>query len=72
MIPAASATAPNDISTLIARSGVTLGKRLEPLGLLRGKLALLYQPGDVENDLDGWPSFPRVCPNILPSVRATS
>jgi hypothetical protein len=35
------------------RSGITLGKRLEPLGLLRGKLAFFYQPGDVENDLDG-------------------
>jgi hypothetical protein len=32
------------------RSGVTLGKRLEPLGLLRGKLALFNEPGDVEND----------------------
>jgi len=28
---------------------------LKPLGLLRGKLALFYQPGDVENDPDGWP-----------------
>ena len=37
------------------RSGITLGKRLKPLGLLSGKLALLYQPGDVENDLDNWP-----------------
>jgi hypothetical protein len=37
------------------RSGVTLGKRLKPLGLLPGQLAVLYQPGDVENDLDNWP-----------------
>jgi hypothetical protein len=31
---------------------------VEPLGLLRGKLALFYQPGDVENDLDGWHLLP--------------
>jgi hypothetical protein len=30
-----------------------LGKRLETLGLLGGELAFVYQPGDVENDLDG-------------------
>jgi len=35
------------------RSGVTSSERLEPLGLLRGKLTLFYQSGDVENDLDG-------------------
>jgi hypothetical protein len=44
------------------RSGVTSSERLEPLGLLRGKLALLYQPGDVENDLDGWHLFPASIP----------
>ena len=37
------------------RSGVTLGKRLESVGLLRGELGLLYQPSDVENDPDGRP-----------------
>ena len=52
MIPAATATAPNDISTFNRqRSGVTPSEGLEPLGPLRGKLALFYQPGDVENDL---------------------
>ena len=37
------------------RSGVTLGERLEPLRLLRGELAVFYEPGDVENDLDAAP-----------------
>jgi hypothetical protein len=42
------------------RAGVTLGKRMKPLSLLRGELAFVYQPGDFENDPDGWLSFPRV------------
>jgi hypothetical protein len=37
------------------RSGVTPSKRPKPLGLLRCKFALLYQPSGVENDLDGRP-----------------
>jgi hypothetical protein len=37
------------------RSSVTLDKRLEPLSLLRAELALVYQPGDVENDLAATP-----------------
>ena len=46
------------------RSGVTLGKRLEPRGLLGGKLALLYKPGDIENDFDGWHLLPLGMPDI--------
>ena len=37
------------------RSGITRGKRLKPLSLLRGELTFLYQPGDIENDPDGRP-----------------
>jgi hypothetical protein len=52
------------------RSGITLGECLEPLGLLRGELAFLYQPSNVENDLEWSASVPRVCSTYLTSVRA--
>jgi hypothetical protein len=40
------------------RSGVPFGKSLEPLSFVRAKLALLYKPSDVENDLNGWHLLP--------------
>jgi len=57
MIPAATATAPNDISTLIASDPVSR--------LARGQLALRYQPGDVENDPDGSPPSHEYSRHIL-------